>query len=238
MKLTQCAKGHFYDMEKFAECPYCNGAQNTADRSNENRMTEPLTNQGYMGGSDMDVTRSGVSAGVPHADDNPTVGFADNGGRMTAGYRDPGGRTPTVGDNGETYPYMVWHPQEKDGETAQGGSGNGVRPVVGWLVCTEGSHYGSSFNLYGGKNFIGRSGDMDVALTGDMTVSRVKHAIIIYEPRQRKFFAQPGESHELFYLNGSVVLQSSELHDRDVITIGKTSLIFVPFCDERYGWEN
>lgn len=238
MKLTQCAKGHFYDMEKFADCPYCNGMQNAVDRSNENRMTEPLANQGYMGGSGMDVTRAGVSPAM-HGEDNPTVGFADNNGRMASGFSDPGGRMPSAGDNGETYPYMVWHPQEKENDAPTSNAPvNGARPVVGWLVCTEGSHYGSSFNLYGGKNFIGRSGDMDVPLTGDITVSRVKHAIIIYEPKERKFFAQPGESHELFYLNGSVVLQSSEIHDRDVITIGKTSLTFVPFCDDRYGWEN
>ena len=113
----------------------------------------------------------------------------------------------------------------------------GTRPVVGWLVCIEGSDYGKSFNLYGGKNFIGRAAEMDVCLANDVTVSRFKHATVIYEPKQRVFFAQPGESHELFYVNGSVVLVNTELKDRDVIAIGRSTFVFVPFCDQRYGWE-
>ena len=26
MKLTKCDKGHFYDADKYPECPYCNTA--------------------------------------------------------------------------------------------------------------------------------------------------------------------------------------------------------------------
>ena len=98
-------------------------------------------------------------------------------------------------------------------------------------------NYGHSFCLYAGKNFVGRASDMDICLKGDDSVSRTKHAIITYEPKERKFFAQPGESHELFYVNDNVVLTSAELKDRDEISVGKTKLVFVPFCDSKYGWE-
>ena len=84
---------------------------------------------------------------------------------------------------------------------------------------------------------VGRASDMDICLKGDDSVSRTKHAIITYEPKERKFFAQPGESHELFYVNDNVVLTSAELKDRDEISVGKTKLVFVPFCDSKYGWE-
>ena len=77
-----------------------------------------------------------------------------------------------------------------------------------------------------------------MGLPGDLSISRIKHAVIIYEPRQRQFFAQPGDaSHELFYLNNQVVLSNMILKDRDVLTLGQTSLVFVPFCDERHGWD-
>ena len=84
---------------------------------------------------------------------------------------------------------------------------------------------------------MGRASDMDICLKGDDSVSRTKHAIITYEPKERKFFAQPGESHELFYVNDNVVLTSAELKDRDEISVAKTKLVFVPFCDSKYGWE-
>lgn len=114
----------------------------------------------------------------------------------------------------------------------------GTEPVVGWLVCTEGKYFGQSFSLKSGRNFIGRSPSMDVALDGDSSISREKHAIIIYEPKGRVFFAQPGESRELFYLNDKVVLTNEVLHPYDVFTIGNTKLLFIPCCCEKFAWED
>ena len=47
---------------------------------------------------------------------------------------------------------------------------------------------------------------MDIALVGDKSVSRNKHAILVYEPKQHLYLVQPGESSELVYLNDEVVL--------------------------------
>ena len=113
----------------------------------------------------------------------------------------------------------------------------GTEPVVGWLVCIEGKKKGKSFELKAGKNFVGRSSSMDVILEGDSSVSRERHAILIYEPKSRKFIAQPGESRELFYLNDSVVLENVEMKLGDVMQVGKTILKFVPFCNADFGWE-
>ena len=112
----------------------------------------------------------------------------------------------------------------------------GVEPVVGWLVCTEGRYRGQSFNLYHGKNYIGRNSDMDVCLKNDPSVSRNRHAIICYDSKERIFFAQPGESRELFYVNDSVVLTDVQLKDKDRISVGEATLVFVPFCSEDFTW--
>jgi hypothetical protein len=79
---------------------------------------------------------------------------------------------------------------------------------------------------------------MDVVLSGDMSVSREKHAIILYEPKKRVFLAQPGESKELFYVNDEVVLNVTSLNAYDKIAIGNTELYFVPFCGEVFAWED
>ena len=109
-------------------------------------------------------------------------------------------------------------------------------PVVGWLVCTKGSHRGKGFPLRSGRNFIGRGSDMDVCLQGETTVSRNKHAIVLYEPRQRIFLAQMGESHELVYLNGELLLASMQMKAKDRLQIGDVELMLIPCCDADFDW--
>ena len=113
-----------------------------------------------------------------------------------------------------------------------------AEPVVGWLVCIEGSEFGQSFNLKSGKNFVGRLLSNDVVLVGDMAISREKHALIVYDPKSRRFLAQPGMSSELFYVNEEVVLQATALGNGDVIQIGNTKLRFVPLCDLNFSWDD
>lgn len=110
-------------------------------------------------------------------------------------------------------------------------------PVVGWLVCTKGKMYGQDFRLKSGRNFIGRGADMDVCLAGENTVSRDRHATIIQEPRKNMFIAQPGESRELFYVNGEVVLSPVQLKKNDVLQIGDVCLMLIPCCDEAFRWD-
>ncbi len=111
-------------------------------------------------------------------------------------------------------------------------------PVVGWLVCIEGESAGEDYRLKTSKNYIGRAETNDVIIRDDNSISREKHAIIIYEPIEGIFIAQPGESSALYYCNDKVVLSPIQLKNRDVIRIGKTKLVFVPFCIESFKWEN
>lgn len=109
-------------------------------------------------------------------------------------------------------------------------------PCVGWLVALSGVHLGQDFRLKPGKNFLGRDRSMDVVLDGDKSVSRNKHAIIVYEPKQHLYLVQPGESSELVYLNDEVVLSPVKLKIYDKITIGEVNLLFVPLCGEQFNW--
>ena len=113
----------------------------------------------------------------------------------------------------------------------------GREPVVGWLVCVEGPHKGADFRLKTGKNFIGRASNMDAALTEDKSVSRDKHAIVLYEPKKHTFLVQPGESRELCYLNDDVVLAAQALKRNDVIAVGDSKLMFFPCCDNVFNWD-
>jgi hypothetical protein len=114
---------------------------------------------------------------------------------------------------------------------------SGISPVVGWLVCVEGPDKGRDYRLHGEKNFIGRSASMDVSIGGDDSISRDKHAAVSFEPKKKVFWLLPGESSGLVYLNDEVVNAPTQLKARDVIELGKTKLMFYPFCDEQFQWE-
>ena len=111
-------------------------------------------------------------------------------------------------------------------------------PTVGWLVCIKGDHFGMSFNIVAGMNAIGRNSNNKIVLNRSNTVSRDRHALIIYEPRQRTFYIKPGESSGLTYMNGEYITDACAMKAKDVIELGNNSLMLIPLCDETFNWED
>lgn len=109
-------------------------------------------------------------------------------------------------------------------------------PCVGWLVALGGAHVGTDFRLKVGRNFIGRSAQMDVALTEDKSVSRERHAIVVYDPKSNTYLVQPGESSSLAYHNNTLLLTPQQLKAYDTITVGDVNLLFMPLCGEQFNW--
>ncbi|MBP2652483.1 MAG: hypothetical protein H6Q73_52 [Firmicutes bacterium] len=112
----------------------------------------------------------------------------------------------------------------------------GLDPVVGWLVCIEGTEKGHDYRIHSEKNSIGRSFSMDISIDGDETISRENHAYIVYNPKNSTFRVQAGDRRGLVYLNDEVVMTYAELKPYDIIEIGRTKLSFIPFCGEHYKW--
>jgi len=112
-----------------------------------------------------------------------------------------------------------------------------IDPVVGWLVCIEGEERGRDYRIRSEKNFIGRSERMDICIKGDDAISREKHASISFNPRKSTFRIQPGESRGLVYLNDEEADFPTEIKPYDIIEIGQTKLMFVPFCGEHFEWK-
>ena len=110
-------------------------------------------------------------------------------------------------------------------------------PVVGWLVCLEGPDKGRDFRLHAERNWMGRSPLMDVCILNDMTVSRERHAAVLFDPKRRNFWLTPGQGAGLVHVNGEVVHGPQQLQAEDVVELGQTKLAFVPFCGEKHSWE-
>lgn len=111
-------------------------------------------------------------------------------------------------------------------------------PVVGWLVCIKGPHFGECFSIFAGKNSIGRSGENRIVIENDYGISRVKHALIVYEPKKRNFYLQPGDSSGLTYLNDEYITESRKLASHDTVELGDSTFLFVPLCGESFTWED
>ena len=112
----------------------------------------------------------------------------------------------------------------------------GIDPAVGFLICIEGPDRGADYRLVAGRNFIGRLPSMDVALTADDTVSRDGHALVTYDAKYNRFSLLPGQSRGITYCNGEQVELPRPLAAYDVIEVGKSRLLFLPLCGERFQW--
>lgn len=123
-------------------------------------------------------------------------------------------------------------------ESSSGRAAAPKEPVVGWLVCIKGKHFGESFCISSGKNSIGRGDGNRIVIADDESISREKHALIIYEHKMRNFYIQPGDSSGLTYLNDEYISEQKKLNARDVIELGASKFIFIPLCNESFSWED
>ncbi len=218
MNLVKCSKGHFYDSDRYSSCPHCVSA-GVAEESMTISMPSGLSDAVTV------ASLSDVTVAVGPQDNSEPVTVAGDSIAMSDPVTQRSSENMVTGR-------LYTNPSEETEITA------GEEPVVGWLVCISGRYYGKSFPLKGGRNFIGRSRQMDVCLEGESSVSRDRHGVVIYEPRKRTFLVQPGDSRELFYLNDKVVLDNQKLEPYDVISLGKTEMMLIPFCTDKFAWED
>ncbi len=213
MNLTRCNQGHFYDADKYSSCPHCDKSQ-----------SEQSQNDSYQ------PTVASASAATNFSNDSNAVTQAASMANQTASQtNDSEVKNQTLKSEVDDVQKTVGMFNVKKGAK---------QPVAGWLVCVEGPHIGEDFRIVMGRNFVGRAQNMDIVLAKDNSVSRDKHAIIIYEPKGNIFLIQAGDSKELFYLNDKVVLSTTELNVYDNIKIGSSVLLFVPFCSDQFNWND
>lgn len=228
MNIVKCPNNHFYDSDRFSSCPHCEnvtpinpGITQSASELEINKTMRLVPDQPATGGKVVIPTE-------PSPD--PIGGGANpNGPDVEIPYGSPerGVITPTK-------------PEDSTGDkTIRYFDAIDAEPVTGWLVCIEGKkNFGKDFKLKVGGNFIGRASEMDVCLAGDSSVSRLKHAVVLYEPKNNIFILQPGESRQLTYLNENVVLSPTEIKTNDIIQVGDTKLLFIPCCTDKFKWDD
>lgn len=110
-------------------------------------------------------------------------------------------------------------------------------PVVGWLVVMKGPGRGRFRPIFYGQNSIGRAPEQRISIDfGDGGISREDHAYVAYDEIQRKFFVRDNGKANLVRCNGAPVMMPTEIKSGDLISIGATTLRFVPFCGPEFDW--
>ena len=218
MEMIKCNNGHYYDVERYgAVCPHCNAGSDSGETYD---MTMPVSS--FTSDATNAATTLGGSSDIPTfgSTDIPTFNMTEDIQNFDPDITEPGSTTESEDKTVGFYQQAI-----------------GSEPVVGWLVCVEGNHFGDDFKLKAGRNFIGRTGSMDISLSGDQSVSREQHCAVLYDPRNNIFLVQPGSSKELSYLNDSIILNPVELKPYDCISVGESKLLFIPFCNEKFAWK-
>ena len=228
MNMKRCSKGHFYDGDQYKTCPHCA----SQEAPGEPGVTRPITQ-----GIPTPGPRPNPAPVNMDMDEIIIDNFIVNVPGKYLCKDDCKGLCPNCGKEYDSHltscPYCHSENKKDSGHTVAVYQKN----VVGWLVAIKGPHKGKDFRLQTGRNFIGRDDIMDVCLRYDNAVSRNKHAVLLYEPKGCTFFITPGESHELAYLNGEVLLDAKPLKSGDILTLGRSDLMFVPFCSADFNWE-
>ena len=111
-------------------------------------------------------------------------------------------------------------------------------PVVGWLVVTGGPGLGAFRAIYEGNNTVGRASNQRVALDfGDDTISAEEQAYIRYDSSERGFLFVPNLAKtNIVAVNGKRPTAAVPMAAMDVIQMGRTQLVFVPFCGAEFDW--
>lgn len=208
--ITKCGNGHWYDTSVHKECPHCK----------------------------QESERLGIRLNDIEEDDK-TVSLTEVDGSLRAGLGVIMGNSTKRTDAFSGITSLVSSEQEEDDDKTLAFGFFGMTdhsPVVGWLICMNGSERGNDYRLHAGRNFIGRSTSMDVLLVEDRTIARDKHGSVTYDPKGNAFYVT-GEGGNLVYLNGELLETSKKLKEGDIITVGETKLMFIPFCREGRTWE-
>lgn len=207
MKKVRCTEGHFYDADRFPECPICHVP------ISELPETELLPQEEVQS---EDAVRTEVCM------DTMLLASAEEPDLSQWGNVSQNEMGAAAAPLAQTMAYYHFNEYE---------------PPVGWLISVKGPYRGKAFECKAGKNKIGRKSDMDICLANDASVTREAHAFLIYEPQQRRFYLMAGSGDGLVYQNGNLVFDHDELFAYDKVALGQSEFVFLPLCGERFAWD-
>lgn len=214
-----CPNGHVYDPDIYGDqCPMCPAGTPAG------HPQAPLQPGGIIGGGEPPTHFGGSPSknnfdGHTHVAKNPfpgSPGFVPGGTAEVSGAtrlrpkdKEPIGRGHTV----------IRRPGRQQPSNDPG------RKLVGFLVTYSHTPMGKAYNLYEGRNYIGRDDSCDICVSEDSQMSG-RHMSILYRNVDNKFKFRDEQSSNGTFINKQL-LDDGELQNYDIIRAGSTLFIFI-----------
>lgn len=220
MQKKTCPNGHVYDPDIYGEqCPLCPPGMSAP--AGAGPKTQLGGGMPAGGGADMKTHIGGAPAGFPPAGGMPVGGQP---GRQTPPGFDPTGSTRLRPQ--ESTPRAGGHTVIRHAGRQGAAPGNApVRKLVGFLVTYNRDPNGRAFNIYEGRNFIGRDPSCDICVPEDDQMSG-RHLSILYRNVDNKFKFRDEQSSNGTFVNKHL-LDDGTLENYDIIRAGNTIFIFI-----------
>ena len=247
MKKVRCVKGHFYDAEINAICPHCGSPEGKDEQKvvtttqEEKKEVQIKSKKGIfwkkkpetteMPEVPISVDEAPKEVEVPEKEEQKTHSF------WTKPEEELTEKKVMVAEPEPEKAEPVIRDIDSVKTVSKYADTKGLEPVTGWLVCVKGDNYGKSYEIATGQNCIGRDSSMEICIK-DPSISREKQAYLIYEPKKSQFFLRSGDGVGLTYLNDEMLCGMVPLNAYDRIQLGDAEFLFVPFCGERFVWDN
>lgn len=113
-------------------------------------------------------------------------------------------------------------------------------PVVGWLAVVAGPGLGAFRPIFEGNNTLGRAANQRIPIDfGDDAISSEEQAYLRYDGGERNFLFVPNLAKtNVVAVNDTRPTAAVPLQAMDVITVGRTKLVFVPLCGQDFDWSD
>lgn len=219
-----CPNGHVYDQSIYGDtCPLCPSASSVSSSAAPTGLADAAPAAPPVPGQSTKVVSPGtMTGGMPQM--SP----------MSA-QQDPVGKTLVAPNIKAAQQQSAQQPAKRQGRTvirhssaAMGGAvkpGEEDRKLVGFLVTYNRTPMGRSYNIYEGRNMIGRDPSCDICVEDDNQMSG-HHMSIRYLSGNNKFRFHDEMSSNGTYVNKEL-LDDGELQNYDIIRVGSTLFIFI-----------
>lgn len=217
MSIKKCNNNHYFDDDESKECPYCkNSKQNKKEKANnklnifKRKKRASISSKVSHKAEEtiIESTKKLYNAPITNQDNELTVAFGEDMHDINL--------------------------QERTGMVSNYNTNN--TPIAGWLVCKSGDCRGTAFNIYTGRNYIGRNPIMDICIHDDNSIAKENQAAIIFVPNENAFY--------FLTLGGVSVIINNVMHNApvqiktgDEIKTGNTIFDFVAYCEGNRTWE-
>lgn len=215
-----CPNGHVYDQSIYGDtCPLCPSTANTGNTASNLTMAAP----GEPSGAHTRVVQPTMNpGGIPNGFPNMQVQQDPTGSTKVSPNVKQQAQGTTQPQNGGARTTIRRNPAMMGAAVKPGEDG---RKLVGFLVTYNRTPMGKAFNIYEGRNYIGRDASCDISIPDDNQMSG-KHMLIRYLSGNNKFSFKDEMSSNGTYVNKEL-LDEGELQNYDIIRVGSTLFIFI-----------